>query len=166
MSNNGATSVREELQAAEERYDRSIVNNSPEEMLRFYQELTTPDFVERDLKGTVTTRQQMLKMMGQLVSATSGIGYKELLSVKTTVEEVLVEGDTATAIVTHCGHYVQTDVHGWSGPPGEDIELKRADRWERVWRKSSGGWRLQSSRHMGGVSSGGFNRGTTCLEGL
>lgn len=151
MSNSGATSAWEELQAAEERYDQSIINNSPEEMLRFYQELTTPDFAERDLKGTVTTREQMLKMMEQVVSATFGIGYKELLSVKTTIEELMVEGDTATAIITHCGHYIQTDVHGWNGLPGEDMEIKMADKWERVWKKSSGGWRLQSSRHMGAI---------------
>ncbi len=152
MIDNNAAKIREELQNAELRYDQSVINNSPQEMLLFYQELTTPDFVEKDNPpGNVTTREQMLRMLEQVASAEQGIGYKELIHVETTVIELAIEADAerAIAVIVHSGHYIQTDAHGWHGPKGADVEVKQMDKWERVWRKTVNGWRLQLSRYIG-----------------
>jgi len=152
MSDYGNSSAREQLQALEARYDRSILHNSPAEMLRFYQEVTSLDFVERDNPaGTVTTRKQMLEMMEQVVSAGAGFGYKELISIETRIDELAVESDIATAIIVHSGHYVQIDVHGWNGIIGADYELRQANKWERIWKRLPEGWQLQSSRFLGPV---------------
>lgn len=150
MTEFNTVEVRETLRAAETRYDQTVIRNSPQEMLLFYQEMTTPDFVERDNPaGNVTTREQMLEMLEQVVATGRGFDHKELIHVGTAISELTISGDTATAVIVHSMHYIQTDTHGWYGSEGADVEIKNADRWERVWKHTTDGWRLQSSRYVG-----------------
>ena len=141
--------VRWALEAAHREYHQGILENEPGQLLAFYEKWTAPDFEERDNpKGHVTSREEMLALMEQVVASGGLGGFAAALEATSTIAELVVEGDHAVAVVTNQYRYRQTDMQGWYGAKGEEHEIETRGRWWETWVKVGENWRFQISQML------------------
>jgi len=152
MSEKEATNhnlVHWELEAAHREYNRGILEDNPAQVLAFYEKWTAPDFEERDNpKGHVTNRGEMLALMEQVVASEGLGGFGTVLEAASAVADLVVEGNSAVAVVTNKYRYLQADTHGWYGIKGEEHEIEAFGRWRETWVKTDQGWRFQISQML------------------
>ena len=146
--------VRRTLESAHREYNQGILENNPAYVLAFYEKWTAPDFEERDNpKGHVTRREEMLALMEQVVVSEGFGGFGTVLEATSTVAELVIEGNSAVAVVTNKYRYLQADTQGWYGVKGEEHEMEASGRWRETWVKTDQGWRSQISQLLSNRTS-------------
>ena len=142
--------ARRTLEAAHQEYNQGIWVKNPAHLLAFYVKWTAPDFEERNNpKGHVTTREEMLALMAQVVTLGSLGGFGTILEAISTISELVPAGDNVVAVVVNKYRYHQTDTEGWYGISGEAHEIETSGRWRETWVKTDQGWRFQISQLLG-----------------
>jgi hypothetical protein len=142
--------LRHELAAAHRRWDNG--QNDPAGLIRFYEQITTSDFVEQLGTAPARAREQVLAELRQAREAAGPTsGPHDYTNVETHLDAVHIAdaGDQARVSLTRtlCHHrWEKADGSGWRSLP----EVVEVERWREIWMRTGACWRLSRRERIEG----------------